>query len=130
DLRRHAGHRPEPGVVVLRVEAGLFFANADHVRQAVRAAAGVEGVRAVVLDAEAISFIDVTAAEMLATLHSDLQAESIELLGAHDIGQARDTLRETGTAEELGDRHVYPSVGAAVAAASSRSDEAAARTER
>jgi MFS superfamily sulfate permease-like transporter len=39
-----------------------------------------------VIDAEAISFIDVTAAEMLATLHSDLRAEGVELLVAHDIG--------------------------------------------
>ena len=41
----------EPGVVVLRVEAGLFFANADHVRQTILAHAREPGVKAVVLDA-------------------------------------------------------------------------------
>jgi anti-anti-sigma factor len=119
DLRRHPRHRPEPGVVVLRVEAGLFFANAEHVRQAVRAAAAPDEVHTVVLDAETVPFIDVSAAAMLATVRSDLRAEGVKFLVAHDIGQVRDALLQTGTQEALGERHVYPSVRAAVAAARS-----------
>ena len=37
DSRASTTPLPEPGVAVLRVEAGLFFANADHVRDAIRA---------------------------------------------------------------------------------------------
>ena len=49
DLAREDDAKPQPGVAVLRVEAGLFFANADHVRDAIRAHArerGREGRRA------------------------------------------------------------------------------------
>jgi SulP family sulfate permease len=115
DLARNPG-QVVPGLVVLRVEAGLFFANADHVRNVVRAAAAREGTRAVLLDAESIAFIDVTAAEMLATLTDELTARNVALLLAHDVGQVRDTLEETGTEEELARGGTYATVDEAVAA--------------
>ena len=77
---------------MLRVEAGLFFANAEHVRMAIRTAAAGEGTHAVILDAEAVAFVDVTAADMLATLTGELAAMGVEMLVAHDVGQVRDTL--------------------------------------
>jgi MFS superfamily sulfate permease-like transporter len=54
DVRRHPENRQLPGIVILRLEIGLFFANADAVRGAVRAHAFRDGIRAVVLDAETI----------------------------------------------------------------------------
>jgi anti-anti-sigma factor len=95
----------------------VLVPEALDLRAAVRTAAAPDDVHTMVIDAEAISFIDVTAAAVLATLHLDLRAEGVELLVAHDIGQVRDTLEETGTDDELRDRHIYPSVSAAVAAA-------------
>jgi SulP family sulfate permease len=86
----------EAGVVVLRVEAGLFFANAEHVRQAVRAHARRDGVRAVVLDAETVPYVDVTAAEMLVRLRDELERDGVRLVVARDVGQVRDVLREEG----------------------------------
>src|SRR6478735_5665932 len=41
DLERNPDDARVPGIVVMRVEAGLFFANADHVREAVRKAAAI-----------------------------------------------------------------------------------------
>ena len=109
DVARADDAEPEPGVVVLRVEAGLFFANADHVRQAVRTYAAADGVRAVVLDAETVPFVDVTAAGMLAALRDELERDGIRVLVARDIGQVRDVLRRAGD-----EQHVFPSVEAAV----------------
>jgi SulP family sulfate permease len=43
DLRRHPENQQTPGVVLVRVEGGLFFANADTVRAAVRAHAADPG---------------------------------------------------------------------------------------
>ena len=76
------GHEaaPEPGVVVLRVEAGLLFANADHVRRTVRSHARADGVRAVVLDAETVLFVDVTAAEMLVQLRDEVDRDDEQRL--------------------------------------------------
>jgi high affinity sulfate transporter 1 len=98
-----------PHVAVLRVEAGLFFANAEHVRRAILAHA--KGVSAVVIDAETVPFIDVTAAETLARLRDDLERHGVRLLVARDVGQVRDVLRRTGAEDEAA---VFPTVEDAV----------------
>jgi MFS superfamily sulfate permease-like transporter len=73
DVERHPGSRQVPGVVVLRVEGGLFFADAEAVSRSVRAHAAREGTRVVVLDAgTTVPFIDVSAARMLGLLAGDL----------------------------------------------------------
>jgi SulP family sulfate permease len=103
-----------PGVVILRVEAGLFFANADWVRDHVRTAAARPGTRAVVLDASNVAFIDVTAVEMLDQLADTLQSEGVTLRVARDTGGVRDVLRQAGSEPRL--QRVYGSVRAAVEA--------------
>ena len=92
DVARTSEAEQQPGMVMLRVEAGLFFANAEHVRQAILAAARADGVEAVVLDAATVPSIDVTAADMLAEVREDLAREGVRLEIAHDIGQVRDVL--------------------------------------
>ena len=72
-------------------------------------------MHAVVLDAETIPFVDVTAARMLAALADDLRRRDIELLIARDVGQVRDVLDREAPDPAL--RRVYPSVQAAVDAA-------------
>jgi len=114
DIRRHPENRQLPGIVVLRLESGLFFANADAVRDAVRAHAFRDGIRAVVLDAETIPYIDVTAARMLVQLDDELPRRGVRLVVARDIGQVRDVLRRT---EEDGPLlTAYPTVHQAVEA--------------
>jgi sulfate permease, SulP family len=116
DLARHPDDRPPPGVTVLRIESGLFFANADHVRDVIRSHAK-QDIHAIVLDAETIPSIDVTAARMLLDLRADLDRDGVELVLARDVGQVRDVLRS-----EAGDRAIvtYPGVAEAVAAVSER----------
>lgn len=113
DTDRNPDAVPDPRVAVVRVESGLFFANADRVRAAITKAAARDGVTAVVLDAEAIPEIDLTAAEMLTELTRSLAGQGIPLYLAHGIGQVRDVLR----AQNDSPHQVYPSVEAAVAAA-------------
>jgi SulP family sulfate permease len=84
-----------PGLVILRVESGLFFANAETVRQEVERRAGSEDVRAVLIDAEATPFVDVSAAEMLAHLGESLRREDKRLMLAHEIGQVRELVSLT-----------------------------------
>jgi len=100
---------------VLRIESGLYFANADTVRRQILDAAGADGTRAVVLDAETTPFIDVTAAQMLGDLNQQLRARGISLLVARDVGQFRDVLEH---ASDDADRSLgYPTIGDAVSAA-------------
>jgi sulfate permease, SulP family len=95
DVARSPHGTPTPGVLVARVESGLFFANADHVRERLRALAAEHEARAVVLDAETVPFVDVTAAAMLRQLNADLERDGIRLLVARDVGQVRDVLAHT-----------------------------------
>jgi len=95
DVARSPHGTPTPGVLVARVESGLFFANADHVRERLRALAAEHDARAVVLDAETVPFVDVTAAAMLRQLSADLERDGIRLLVARDVGQVRDVLAHT-----------------------------------
>jgi sulfate permease, SulP family len=114
DVQRHPENERAPGIVVLRVEGGLFFANADTVRDAVRANADRPGIRAVVLDAETAPYIDVSAARMLVQLTADLRRSGVELVVARDVGQVRDVLRRAETEATL--PRAYPTVRDAVEA--------------
>ena len=113
DVDRHRELAADPNVLVVRVESGLYFANADHVRATIRALT-TPTTRAVVIDAESAPVIDVTATDMLAQLARDLGRDRITLAVAHPIGQTRDVLHEA--AGESGTViHVYSTIDAAVA---------------
>jgi len=116
DVRRNADNKPVPGVAVLRVESGLFFANADAIRKDVLAHA-VDGTKAVVLDGETVPFIDVTAAQMLVAVAEDLERDGIRLLLARDVGQVRDILKRQEQGRQFPTIHAYPTVQDAVDAA-------------
>ncbi len=62
-----------------------------------------------------IPFVDVTAAKMLDELAGDLRRRGVALLVARDVGQVRDLLGHAAADPAL--QHVYPSVQAAVEAA-------------
>ena len=110
DVARHPENEAVPGIVVLRPESGLWFANADVVRDAIRAEA-TGGTRAVVVDAETVPAIDVTAVGMLVQLAEDLRRDGIELVLARDIGAVRDLVEAGGEERVL---RSYPTVQAAV----------------
>ncbi|KES09140.1 sulfate transporter [Streptomyces toyocaensis] len=114
-LDRHSESRRITGVVVLRVEAGIYFANADRIRSTVRRGAARTGVTAVVIDGETVPFVDVSAVRMLDDLAEELDSLGVRLLLARDVGQVRDVLRTAEARKQL--RRVYPTVRAAVDAA-------------
>ncbi len=120
DVARHPENARVPGVVILRVDSGIFFANAEHVRDTVRAAAAQPGTRAVILDLEAVPSVDVSAVRMLAELREDLAMRASRLVLARNLGQVRELMRR-----ELGEASVadvYPTVALAVEALSSDTD--------
>ncbi len=115
DRERHPANVLTPGVVVLRVESELFFANAEGVRRVVRDHARAPGVHAVVIDAAAIGSVDVTAARMVIDLARELERGGVRLALAHGVGQVRDMLEEAAV-EGTGPLLLYPTVQSAVAA--------------
>jgi sulfate permease, SulP family len=114
DVKRNPDSQLVPGVAVLRVESGLFFANAEAIRKEVLAHA-VGGTKAIVLDGQTVPFIDVTAARMLEALAEDLERDDIRLLLARDVGQVRDILKRQEADHPT--IRAYPTVQDAVTAA-------------
>jgi anti-anti-sigma factor len=92
DLDRHPENRPVEGIAVLRIEGGLFFANAAPVAAEIRSAARRGDVDAIVIDAETVPFIDVTAAQVLDQVARELRAEGVRVVIARDIGKVRDVI--------------------------------------
>jgi sulfate permease, SulP family len=108
----------EPGLIVYRFDAPLVFANAAYFSQRMNeiiAAAG-EGLRCVILDAEAISDFDSTAAEALENLDADLERHGIDLWIARPNEPLTAMLHVTGLTKRLGKENIYPTVRAAVEA--------------
>ena len=101
DVSRQPDAVKVPTIVVLRPEAGLFFANADAVRRHVLDSIDAT-TTGVVLDGESMPYIDVTAARELHKLGAELGQRGVELVLARNIGQVRDLL-DAGDDEDPGE---------------------------
>lgn len=101
DAERNPSYATVPGVLAVRVEGPLMFANAEYVRTRIRElAAAAPGLRLVVLDGRATPSVDVTAAAMLVQLRGDLRRDGADLALAEGIGQVRDILARVGSEGE------------------------------
>ncbi len=103
------------GVVVYRWEAPLFFANAGIFRQQIRRLLRERDPAWIVLQCEAITDIDVTAAEMLEQLDSELNAVGVHLAFAELRGRLQDLTLRYGLFKTLDRDHFYPTLEAAMA---------------
>ena len=106
----------EPGLVVYRFDAPLVFANAAYFSERLEeivSNAGA-GLKCVILDAEAVSDFDSTAAEVLQTLDRSLDRIGVELWIARANKQLRELFQLTGVTKRIGAECIHPSVRAAV----------------
>jgi len=123
-----------PGVVVYRWEAPLFFANAGIFRQEVRRLVRRRRPRWIVLQCEAITDIDVTAADMLERLDRELNAQGVSIAFVELLSRLQELVLRYGLLETLDREHFYPSVKSALEAIGAEelaagSDGSAGRTD-
>jgi SulP family sulfate permease len=112
------GGQTLPGLLAYRFYAPLLFPNAAHFTARARQLI-LDSKTPVVwflLDAQAITDIDVTALETLAALHRELKQKGIALKIAHANPPLRATLERTGLARELGENSFFASVHECVTA--------------
>ncbi len=110
--------RTYAGVLVLRPDSPLFWANATPVTHRLRTLAeGKEDVRALVLDLEATNQMDTTTTERLSGLLGSLRSSGIDLYLVRVFGDVRDVLTRSGFLDDLGPGHVWHSIAAGVKAA-------------
>jgi MFS superfamily sulfate permease-like transporter len=116
DLARHPDAEPIPSLVVVRLDAPLYFFNANVAKaQILEIVADQEPPpHGVLIDLAATADLDVTTTDMLFELVADLRSRSIEVMVAQVKGTVRDRLRKTGLMDELGEDRVYLSIASAV----------------
>ncbi len=118
DIARHPDARLIPGLVLFRWDAPLFFANAElfNARALDAVDASPTPVSWLVIAAEPVTSVDVTAADAVAELDESLHAAGIELHFAEMKGPVKDKLKRFGLFARLGVDSFFPTVGAAVSA--------------
>jgi len=116
DITRYPGARRIPGLVLFRWDAPLFFANAEFFHnQALQAVStSPTPVRWLVVAAEPVTSVDVTAADMLMELNATLRRAGIELCFAEMKDPVKDKLKRFGLFSQLGEEMFFPTLGEAV----------------
>jgi high affinity sulfate transporter 1 len=115
-VRTNPTATPRAGLVVFRWEAPLFFANSSIFRQQVRRLVRVNRPRWVVLQCQAITDIDVSAAEMLERLDIELNEEGVHVAFVELRTRLRLLLDRYGLLSTLDRDHFYESIEEALAA--------------
>jgi sulfate permease, SulP family len=118
ELDEHPGDETFPGIVVLRLDSGLFFATAQALDDRVRALADLDGtpLRGVVLDFEAVSFIDSQGAEQLREIRALVDSRGATLRLARVKPAVRAVLRADRFIDAIGTDHIHGNVHRAVEA--------------
>lgn len=116
DVLRHPEARRIPGLVLFRWDAPLFFANAavfeERVEQAI--ALAPTPTKWVVVAAEPVTDVDITAADMLAELDKKLHQAGMDLCFAEMKGPVKDILKRYGLFDSFGNENFFPTIGQAV----------------
>ena len=112
-----AARLAEPGVLIYRFGADLFYANerrfADELRSVVKRI-GPE-LRALVVDASAMADLDYSAARTLRELIGELQARQVGLVFGRVSPALHADMQRHGIAEALGAQHLHASLHEALA---------------
>jgi MFS superfamily sulfate permease-like transporter len=118
DISRYPDARLIPGLVLFRWDAPLFFANAElfHDRVLDAIARSPTRVQRLVVAAEPVTSIDVTAADVVWDLHERLRADGVELCFAEMKDPVKDKLRRFGLMTRFGEETFFATVGEAVSA--------------
>ena len=116
DIKRYPDARLVPGLVLLRWDAPLFFANAELFQDRVLHAIDTSPtpVKRLIVTAEPVTSIDVTSADMLAELQHKLSGAGIELHFAEMKDPVKDKLRRFEIFDLFGGNIFHPTIGAAV----------------
>ena len=127
DIRRYPDNKTIPGLLIVRPENGLFFANAAGFREAIMTemTSSTESVKAVLLDLGATTDLDVPSADMLAELGEEIHSHNVRFMLMRVITPVRQMLEHAGAIETIKPEDIFIGpVEAVLAYLSSNYDEA------
>jgi sulfate permease, SulP family len=109
DVRSHPEALTFPGLLIWRAGGDLFFANIGHLEEALRAAlaASRSPVRHILLDGEAVNFMDTSACDAMLNAIKRLQAQGITLAFARVRDEVRERMRLGGVEAAVGPTSFY-----------------------
>lgn len=117
-IRDHPERRTYDGILVIRLDSPLFWANATQIADGVLAEVEQQDdVQAVLLDLEATSQLDTTSVDALERIRDRLATKGVELYLVRVFYMARQVLNRSGFVESLGEGRMWHSISAGVRAA-------------
>jgi len=125
NVERYPDAAQLPGIVVFRWEAPLFFANSAAFRTQVRRVVRKSSPTWVVVQCEAVTDVDVSAAQMLEQLDRELNAQGVHMAFVEMRQRLKELVFRYGLFETLDRDRFYPTLDACLAALAA---EAAPRT--
>ncbi|GGC56507.1 sulfate permease [Hoyosella rhizosphaerae] len=125
DIHDYPNSEVVPGLVVYRYDAPLFFANSEdfHRRAITAIESAATPTRWLVINAEAIVELDITAADMLKDLKNELTQRNITLAFARAKQELRDDLAAADLLDMIGSHLLFPTLPTAVEAYRARYPE-------
>jgi sulfate permease, SulP family len=120
NIFRNVQHFPEAetiaGLVILRIDASLYFANAVFLKEKVHEICRQHGtaLKALILDASAVNDLDSSADTALHQLSAEFKTNGIEFYIAGVKAPVRDVMKRSGLYAVLGSDHFFFTIDAAV----------------
>lgn len=96
-------------LLILRFDSQLYFGNTEFFKSEIaqRVADHEEELRAIILNAESINYIDSTGSIVLKNVIKEYRAKGIDFFITGAIGPTRDILHKSGVIEELGKEKLF-----------------------
>lgn len=115
-----------PGVLILEIDAPIYFANAGYLRERISRwideeedklkAAGESSLQYVILDMGAVGNIDTSGISMLEEVKKSMERSGLKLVLANPGGEVMKKMNKSKFIEVLGQEWIYLTVGEAVGA--------------
>jgi SulP family sulfate permease len=117
DVERHPGAQLIPGVLVVRPDAPLFYANAQVLRDTVMELVGSSDrpLHTLILDLDANDELDITSSEALGKLLEELALRHVRVGLAHVHATSAEMMRRSGILAKVGVDRSFPNLDSAVA---------------
>lgn len=116
DLARHPESEPVPGILIVRIDTPLYYANALSARDRLKAMIDERDtpLRAIILDLAAQDEIDLTTSSVFAGFLKEIHEKGITLYFAEVHEPVLEKARKSGLAQSIGEDRIFPTVDAAV----------------
>ena len=116
DMKRHPESIPVPGLLIVRPDAPIYYANALTVQKKIKAMVEetMPPPRAILLDAAGQDDLDITSAEVLKSMLAEMKEKGIDYYVAELHLTVREFGERTGLLSMIREDHVFPTVDTAV----------------